>query len=362
MIAAAGNPAAHAGHRPAELIGIQYLRGAAAMMVVVFHLETHLRRMGYSGFWPSGLAGGVDLFFVISGFIMWTTTAGRQVGPLTFWKRRIARIVPLYWLVTTTVVVIMLVAPSVLRSSRFSPAHVVASYLFIPWDHPVLHVLWPVVTPGWTLNYEMFFYLVFGLFLLARPPLRLAGTTLTLLALTAAGWAAAPGHGPIAFYTDDVLLEFAGGILLGAIATRSHAMARRPLPVIAASIVGGIGYVLIVPELTASHSRFLTMGIGAIATVAGVVALERRGAVRRIASLRLLGDASYSLYLSQQITIAAATAAWKRAALGSGTGGELAYCVFATTIATLTGIAIYLVVERRIVRWSRPRPVVAAAA
>jgi peptidoglycan/LPS O-acetylase OafA/YrhL len=55
--------------RPGALIGIQYLRAVAALMVVIFHLEPQLRRMGYAGFWPQGLSSGVDVFFVISGVI-----------------------------------------------------------------------------------------------------------------------------------------------------------------------------------------------------------------------------------------------------------------------------------------------------
>src|SRR5690242_10880579 len=106
-----------------EMYSIQYLRAIAAFSVVVYHLEPQLRRMGYDGFWPGGLAGGVDIFFVISGFIMWMTTYGRRVTTLQFYRRRIVRIVPLYWLVTTFTVAAMLIAPSTLQSGRFDLHH-----------------------------------------------------------------------------------------------------------------------------------------------------------------------------------------------------------------------------------------------
>ncbi len=53
-------------------------------MVVVFHLEPQLHCMGYAGCWPKGLSSGVDIFFVISGVIMWVTTSGRPVGVADF--------------------------------------------------------------------------------------------------------------------------------------------------------------------------------------------------------------------------------------------------------------------------------------
>lgn len=78
-----------------QFVGIQYLRGIAALMVVIFHLEPQLNRMNYSGPWLPGLSSGIDIFFVISGFIMWTTTYNRSTSPLHFWRRRVIRIVHL---------------------------------------------------------------------------------------------------------------------------------------------------------------------------------------------------------------------------------------------------------------------------
>ena len=58
-----------------EILSIQYLRGCAALMIVFYHLDLQLNRVGYEGYWPNFLSAGVDVFFVISGFIMWITTA-----------------------------------------------------------------------------------------------------------------------------------------------------------------------------------------------------------------------------------------------------------------------------------------------
>src|ERR1019366_2869669 len=140
---------------------IQYLRGIAALMVVWHHgvgqlatLETYFPfRFGTSG---------VDLFFVISGFIMVVTTAGRDVTPTEFIARRFVRVVPLYWVLTLALAATALVAPSLFRSVTLTAVSLIQSLLFIPHFSPShAGMIWPVLVPGWTLNYEMFFYVVF---------------------------------------------------------------------------------------------------------------------------------------------------------------------------------------------------------
>ena len=144
-----------------EIYSIQYLRGIAALMVVLLHVRVQLGRMGYGGYWPEFLMAGVDIFFVISGFIMWVTTFDGSTTPWQFLFRRFVRIIPVYWLLTTTTVAVMLVAPSAVQSGRFDSIHVLSSYLFIPTVHPLTGMMEPVLIPGWTLNYEMFFYIIF---------------------------------------------------------------------------------------------------------------------------------------------------------------------------------------------------------
>ena len=81
------------------ILPIQYLRGIAAILVVWFHATIQVD--GVSTYFSSSFgASGVDLFFVISGFIMVVTTAGKDVTPQRFFVLRIIRVVPLYWLAT----------------------------------------------------------------------------------------------------------------------------------------------------------------------------------------------------------------------------------------------------------------------
>lgn len=340
-----------------ELVGIQYLRAIAAMMVVVFHLDSQLDRMGYTGYWPGGLSSGVDVFFVISGLIMWVTTAGRTVSPWQFWKKRIVRIVPLYWIFTSLMVALMLAAPHLLQTSRFELHHTIMSYLFLPALHPVKGSMEPVLMPGWTLNYEMFFYLVFGLWLLARDRVRLIGTNVTLIVLVAAG--ALAGLSPLSvggFYTSSIMLEFLFGMALGAIATRGDLFNRVPAWAGWIMLAGGLLFVSFAStELPPEWPRIVTRGIASLATVAGMMVLEAHGRVGNSRTLRLLGDASYSIYLSHVVTLSAASQAWRKLGLDHWPGGVIAFCIVAVIVSAVVGVISYRLLEQPLTRLFRPR-------
>jgi exopolysaccharide production protein ExoZ len=320
-----------------ELIAIQYLRGLAALLVVIYHLGPQIARLGYDGPWPAGLSAGVDIFFVISGFIMWVTTAERSVSPGAFWLNRIVRIVPLYWLVTCVMVVMLLVAPSLLQSSRFDLAHIVASFLFVPWVHPLRPEMSPVVLPGWTLNFEMFFYLLFGFCLLLPAKARLYTLVALLLLLSIAGGIfSPPATTVVGFYTRSVIVEFAFGMVLG------HAfLVRRGLTALAPGAAWALLLVALAVMVAMPSSdviaRAIRYGIPAFAIVYAALTLELAGAVRENRLLHEIGNGSYSIYLTQLITMAAFTTAWRKAHLDALPGGVVLYCI-AATVFTLAAM------------------------
>jgi exopolysaccharide production protein ExoZ len=158
------NPSVNIAPRPMpqatrlKLHSVQYLRGIAALSVVVAHSISHPLP---SPPFESVLIGhaGVLLFFVISGFIMVTIT-GDRFEPLAFIKHRIVRIVPLYWLVTIATAASAVLIPSVFKNTTMSVSHFVASLLFIPARNPVdPRVIEPVMKLGWTLNFRCSFTL-----------------------------------------------------------------------------------------------------------------------------------------------------------------------------------------------------------
>jgi peptidoglycan/LPS O-acetylase OafA/YrhL len=342
------------------LLSVQYLRAIAALMVVVFHLVPQLRRMDYGGFWPDWLAGGVDIFFIISGFIMWVTTVDRPMTPWIFFKRRLVRIAPLYWLLTTVVVIVMLVAPRLLQTTSFGLTHVIASYAFLPAISPATGWVNPVVNPGWTLNYEMFFYLVFGLALLLRPAARFIAVACVLGGLVCLQLLPLPKHFVIDFYTSGLLLEFIFGMALA----RMY-LAGRLLPSRAAAwtsmAIGAItlaGLLPLVPE----WPRVILFGLPALAIVTGALSLELHGGVRHHALSHLLGDASYSIYLTHFMTLSAFGQGWRRLGLGEMTGGFWLFGIVATVVATAIGLLAYRWVEQPLVRCftRRRKPAVVA--
>lgn len=340
------------------LLSVQYLRAIAALMVVVFHLVPQLRRMDYTGYWPDWLAGGVDIFFIISGFIMWVTTVDRPMTPWTFFKRRLVRIAPLYWLLTTVVVIVMLVAPKLLQTTSFGLTHVLASYAFLPAISPATGWVNPVVNPGWTLNYEMFFYVVFGLGLLLRPNARFIAVSCVLAGLVSLRLLPLPEHFVIDFYTSGLLLEF----IFGMAVARLY-LAGRLLPTRAAAwvslIAGGIALgamLTLVPE----WPRVIIFGLPSLAIVVGALSLELHGGVRHHAFAHLLGDASYSIYLTHFMTLSAFGQAWRRLGLGEMTGGFWLFGIVATVVATVIGLLAYRLVEQPLVRYFNRRRKAAA--
>jgi exopolysaccharide production protein ExoZ len=205
-----------------ELISIQYLRGVAALLVVIFHIS-RIPSLRYLSWLDTG-AIGVQIFFVISGFIMWYTTSSRRLSPFEFWYHRIIRVVPLYWLFLLLVIVISLSNPQDLNSTALTTAGIIKSFLFIPYYNAVpINGIAPILVPGWSLNYEMFFYLLFGfsLFLSARR-LQFLFLGLTLATLVVLGQVFRFEAAAAVVYTNSAILLFLEGILLAAAYNAFH--------------------------------------------------------------------------------------------------------------------------------------------
>lgn len=309
---------------------IQYARALAALMVVVFHMGGTEYAGRYSGHW---LGSGVDIFFVISGFIMYWTTVDRDVTPAGFIRRRLLRIVPLYWLVTTVMVVLILAVPQVVRSGSFDLSHVVASYLFLPWTHPVLNYPFPVVIPGWTLNYEMFFYVVFAACLALPGRWRPWGLTAALCGLVLAGWIFDPHQVQARFYTSTLLLEFLFGTGIGMLVRRGRLMPRALALAIVPVILPALWLLDGMPQ------QGLTWGLPAAAFVYGVISLERQGLMPRLPLLLLLGNASYSLYLIHPMVLSALDQVLERTGVTAVAAAPLPGLGLSLVILVVTAIA-----------------------
>ena len=328
---------------------IQILRAVAALGVVALHVgHEGATRLGARDPLPDFSAGaaGVDLFFVISGFIMvYASDAlfARPGASAWFFTRRLARIVPLYWAATAAAVVCLLVFRYASALEQLTWQTLAASLVFLPWPRPDGMML-PVHMLGWTLNFEMFFYLVFALALTLTRRKAVFAVTGLFLALVIAGRAFALPQ-PFAFWCDPVILEFCFGMMI-ALAWREGVQLRR---VTAAVLVIAGFAALALGTIASGWPRLLVWGVPAATIVAGAVLAGPREPGMITRALVFLGDASYSIYLVHWLAILALTGvvAYLRLDIAAA---PWAYVAAHALFALVCSVAVYLVFERPVTR------------
>lgn len=280
-LAAASRPGSAKGVR--RLDSLQVLRALAAMAVVLFHLH-----------WTGIASFGVELFFVISGFVISHAAAADS---RRFLARRVFRVVPLYWLATVGILALAIVAPSLAASTDPTAGNLVRSLFFVPYARADGAAM-PLLFLGWTLNYEAFFYIVFaGCLLVSRrhAPLLALGI---LAALALAHEALAQLGVAADFWSRPVILNFACGIAAWTTWRHGAAPMRRTPPLFAAAI----SLATIAAYAFGLHQAWqAAWGVlpvsGAMGAVLVLAMLRLEDAFAWPASILLAGDASYSLYL-----------------------------------------------------------------
>jgi exopolysaccharide production protein ExoZ len=321
-----------------SLVSIQALRAIAALLVFWGHAINAVIAEAAAEFPQLYGPFGVDLFFVISGFVMVYSSErlfGRPDAPIKFFARRFVRIVPLYW--AATAILVWFVVPfastkAVLGSLFFTPR--------IPSEAPLLYV-------GWTLIFEMFFYTVFAIALLAQRRVAVvAGASVFLISFTllfgaAPGlWAHAPAASGIAYLADPIIIEFMFGM---AIALVYRAGGRLPLWATIGLLIAGVVWLMAtVPAVP----RLYSSGIAAASIVAALslssMSSPKGSLVRGVV---FLGDISYSLYCTHLLSFS--LVAWIVAGLAIGPIGH-AWAYMAVMLATglVVAAATYLMFEK----------------
>ena len=325
------------------LFNIQYLRGLAALMVVVFHVLDSSGRLGVSAELPKFELGeaGVDLFFVVSGFIIWLTTRKAEVGPVTFLMKRARRVVPLYWSLSLLMAAVALLLPSLLQSTVFDPVHLLSSLAFWPYPHPTLDHYNPILFIGWTLNYETAFYLVFALLLPIAGLARAGAFVVLSIAIVLLGRIFRP-DGALGFYTDPIVLEFALGVLIGAAYT-SGLLPNRGVSTLV--LFGGFVLLFLLSGLPVD--RAVSAGLPMALVVFGAVFLEKTRPGVPLRLPLLIGSASYAIYLTHIFMLPVSQIVW-REVFGApvGSAAIIAYVLYATAACLTAGVFAYWLLER----------------
>ena len=341
-----------------RIVSLQILRFIAAMMVALCHarylIPTITGGAGPAWFWNGAVVGvaGVDLFFVISGFVIAMTgplASPRPSGALFFW-RRWRRVAPVYFVISLPFIV------NAWRASGLSADRLVATFLF--WPAAGAKVVTPYVGVGWTLCYEMAFYSAMALVLVGGRTKRnliigagFIGALIALRLISDAVW--------LRYLVNPMFLEFGAGVLL---AYSRRWLAALPTIVGTALLATGlsafgleaaanVGDVIGDPWLVLGGgnlwSRLALYGLPSAAIVAGALICEPWCKGRLAELFAKGGDASYALYLTHPVAMAQVAALW----LAIGAPREPFLIITAGLASALAvGLLVYRVIERPILR------------
>jgi peptidoglycan/LPS O-acetylase OafA/YrhL len=348
-----------------ELYGIQILRGVAALMVVFHHASEESLATSVGLHSPDWLttagASGVDLFFVISGFIMLYVSFPTEKAPLvpgTFLLRRATRIYPLYWICCAAVIALW--AIGLFASKVVEPSTVIESAVLLPPGNGLLNV-------AWTLSYEMYFYLIFAATLIFRS--RTASVFVSSFLVVAFMFVASflPSGAIMDFLRNPIVAEFCFGLLLG-------------LAFYAGLRFKGVGwslpafFLILAAPLFVAHDntnglppmgRVIAWGLPSVVILAAFISVsEPRGLWTRLAVL--FGNASYAIYLTHPFVMVAYAKLLKTTQLAAHS--QLAIIPVVVVLCIALGVSTHLWLERPIMKairsaltTARPKSLVTAA-
>jgi exopolysaccharide production protein ExoZ len=287
-------------------------------------------------------AGGVDVFFIISGFLMWRITDVPGAAPMGFLWKRVTRVVPLYWITTLAVTALALAAPWIVPKVKPEPGHILLSLLFIPHLDP-MGIPFPLLPPGWTLNYEAILYLIFTATLFAPRTWRLWLVVGALGAITIMGLFV---YRLFPLFANPMMLEFAAGVVMantyGARLGKAMGWSLIALGLVAFAMLRVLG-------IHSDIGRWVLWGVPAVMILAGALAVEAAGGMPASPTLKRLGDASYSIYLCH----------WPLLALiarGIGLGPAWLFVPAATIAVAAAGLIVHYAIEAPAIRLFRRRP------
>lgn len=341
-----------------KLDSIQVARGVAALAVVGFHmLATQPKYFSGTDVLPQAFTfglSGVDLFFVISGFVMVLTTRGRHGVPREVGKfawNRFFRIYPTYWVYYLALVPVFLFLPGFINSSQGGKVDLFSSFFLLPSE------TLPLLLVAWTLTIELWFYVVFSLILFLPERLLVPAFGVWFVVLVALNWNGPFGENPWLAVTGHALaIEFIFGGVVALLFRRVPPLASLVLAVAGVAVLATVGWIAIMsPTAGAGLQRPLTLGVGYALLLLAATSFDFRRGIGPVAKLSILGDMSYSVYLAHVLVLAVTGRVWL-AASGSLAGNPFAVAVWwVITVAVVLGVGYlsYRLIERPVMKLSR---------
>ena len=292
---------------PSRLNWLQSLRGISVVAVMLHHLtsanDAYFKNNGSVNFLYFGHCG-VDIFFVISGFIMYHLYHRDWSRPEQFTSfiiRRFTRIYPIYWIITTAVLALALLLPGALKEYKLNPFYLIESYSLLPLGYSIGN---PVIPAAWTLFHEMKFYIVFsGCILFQRSAIVLWIAGWIALTVLQTLWLLRPEslHQGVNFVFSPYNFEFLLGCIIAWYVSKKK-------PRLIVGILSGVSGVVVISAIAYfDNQRFLENTLAhillySIPSTLFVLAVAVMDTSSRFNSytnrpIILLGDSSYSLYL-----------------------------------------------------------------
>ncbi|MFT4076783.1 MAG: acyltransferase [Asticcacaulis sp.] len=338
-----------------KLRPLQVLRAVAAIGVVFTHAITRISMsvstqgnlffLERDGQLRVGDAG-VDIFFVLSGFIMLYVHFD-DFGRPGMWKKfagkRLGRIVPLYWLLTTAVLALILTEPQIFTTkyTGFDPVWIAGSYLFLPISSHA-NVL-PILSVGWTLIYEMFFYACLAVVIGLPRSAALVILAAFLCGLVAIGMVYPVRLEGFGYYTSWLLMDFLLGIAIAWVIRQFGYPAGWAKWAMSLAGVAGLAATILWTPPEVGWLRFVMWGLPSALLVYGLCTADLPQTPMNNLFV-MLGDASYSIYLIQVIALPAWAMVMRRLNFGHFRS-EVDVCVL-TLLTTVTGVVCWYLVER----------------
>jgi exopolysaccharide production protein ExoZ len=321
------------------IVSIQYMRAIAVLLVIFYHAMSKGKiYSGTSWDWLNFGEAGVDLFFIISGYIMCYATYRKKTNIYEFIKARIIRIMPLYWILSTVALLIYLVMPDKINSSG-GDTSILNSFSLIPSSSKFL------IQNGWTLSYEFFFYIIFSFGLIFSTFKKHLIPVIILTILVILGQLFRPDNVYLGFMTNSILIEFIMGIAVFNLAQK-YSFSRN---VSLFLCLAGISLLAYISDWAETNNRVIGYGIPCLLFFIGMTNLEndlqknKHNPVGKI--LGKIGDSSYSTYLIHPFFLVLASLIASK--LGLVNFGNL-FIITLVSGSVLTGWICYITLEKPI--------------